>query len=173
MCSLGSLAPLVLKAWPGFARSTFFASIFTLASFFRILDASNFKHIFNIFQYHSKATRKLPQWVPWRVLASQNRFFLIFVSDLRLILGAIFHEIYDKKNAKIKIRKCMIFYAKSMQKWCDESLHFEMYFNKKSGFLKRVKPRKPLYSCSRIRIAECALKQDALEKYRKIQTEFA
>jgi len=42
-----------------------------------------------------------------------------------------------------------------------------MYFNKKTGFLKRVKPRKPLYSCSRIRIAECVLKQDALDKYGK------
>ena len=40
---------------------------------------------------------------------------------------------------------------------------------KKMSFLKNVKPRKPLYSCSRMRVGEGAPKEEGTDKFRSLR----
>ena len=46
-------------------------------------------------------------------------------------------------------------------------MFFENWFREKSTFLKRVNPRKPLYSCSRIGVGEGSPKMKEIKKIEK------
>ena len=45
---------------------------------------------------------------------------------------------------------------------------FKLHFHEKAGFPKKLHTRKPLYLCSRMRVAEGSLKEEAIKKERKI-----
>ena len=60
----------------------------------------------------------------------------------------------EKINVEIDVGKVIKFNVNSMQKWRHKSMQFEIYLHKITGFDKRASARKPLYSCSRIRVVD-------------------
>ena len=45
---------------------------------------------------------------------------------------------------------------------------FKLHFSERTGFPKKLHTRKPLYLCSRMRVAEGSLKEEAIKKERNI-----
>ena len=60
-------------------------------------------------------------------------------------------------------------HEKRIEFWCEP----KFMFVKKTSFLKKVKTRKPLYSCSRIRVGEGSTKEERNPKKRKIHKQLS
>ena len=56
----------------------------------------------------------------------------------------------------------------SMQRMYTSLMCFEHGVGEKTSFLKKVKARRPLYSCSRIRVGEGSPKEEGSHKFRSM-----
>ena len=72
-----------------------------------------------------------------------------------------------KNNAKFNTAKVMNINEKAVQIRPRFASIFKLHFHEKTGFPKKLHTRKPLYLCSRMRVAEGSLKEEAIKKERK------